>query len=376
MTPTLTVRLGTRSSALATAQSQMVARDLEAAAARAEVPLQVELVPVRTRGDVDPTSLSRLGGTGVFAATLREALLAGGCDLAVHSFKDLPTAPVPGLTVAAVPLRQDPRDALCARPDLAGRAAPEPGGRAVPGLSEPAGPAPGLGLLPPGARVGTGSPRRAAQLLAARPDLQVVDLRGNVPTRLSRVLGPALSADGSLGAVQEPDLDAVVLALAGLRRLRLEGWASLVLAGTTQQAATTGAPLMLPAPAQGALAVETRTDVAETLPALATALAALDDPAARAAAIAERAVLAGLQAGCAAPVGALAQVEGQRLDLEAAVVSLDGARRVTVREQGPAAQAATLGARAAAALLAQGAAQVADLQATRTPRHQDPRGRA
>lgn len=348
MSRSTVVRLGTRASALATTQSRLVARALEAAAASAGAPLEVRLVAVRTRGDVDPTSLARLGGVGVFAAALRETLLESGCDLAVHSCKDLPSAPVPGLVVSAVPRREDPRDALCLRPGL---------------VSD--GTLPVLDALPPGARVGTGSPRRAAQLLAARPDLEVVDLRGNVPTRLSRAVGAVVSADGPMGASREPDLDAVVLALAGLRRLSLERYASLVLAATSRQAAATDAPLMLPAPAQGALAVETRADVQAELPALATALAALDHPASRAAVTAERALMAGLQAGCAAPVGALAQVEDGVLHLEAAVMSLDGARRVTVSEQGAPAAASGLGARSATALLARGAGEVADLRAAK-----------
>ncbi|WP_194948769.1 hydroxymethylbilane synthase [Actinomyces trachealis] len=341
------VRLGTRASVLATTQSRTVAQALEVAAASAGVPLEVELVKVRTRGDVDPTSLTRLGGVGVFAAALRETLLDGGCDLAVHSFKDLPTVPVPGLMVSAVPQREDPRDALCLSPELVARGVP------------------GLEALPLGARVGTGSPRRCAQLLALRPDLELVDLRGNVPTRLARVVGSVVSVDGPVGASREPNLDAVVLALAGLRRLGLESYATLVLADTPERAEVTGAPLMLPAPAQGALAVETRIDVAEQLPALATALAVLDDPVTRAAATAERALMTGLQAGCAAPVGALAQMADGALRLDAVVVSPEGARQVSVREHSELAEAQTLGMRAAAALLAQGAGEVADLGATK-----------
>lgn len=464
-----TVRLGTRASALALAQSRMVARDLRAAAARAGAGLRVELVTVRTRGDVDPTALARLGGAGVFAAALRTALLDGECDLAVHSFKDLPTADAPGLVVAAVPAREDPRDALCLRPPGragsggradrgpgAGRAgadhstaAADPTGQAeapVPagltGLDGPAeapeltglgGPAGLVGLtglggstdptglggltgLRPGARVGTGSPRRAAQLLSIRPDLEIVEIRGNVPTRLARVVGSVVSPDGPMGAVREPDLDAVVLALAGLRRLGLEAYASRILAaapagparsarpgeptrpgepadrpGRAQcadhsarpgPARSTGAdpePVMVPAPAQGALAVETREDVATRLPGLAVALAALDDPSTRAAVTAERSLMAHLGAGCAAPVGALARPDDGggsggdgggdgstvRLRLDALVASPDGARRLVVRETGPAREAEALGARAARSLLEAGAAGIADLRAGR-----------
>lgn len=410
-----TVRLGTRASALALAQSRMVARDLRAAAARAGAGLRIELVTVRTRGDVDPTALARLGGAGVFAAALRTALLDGECDLAVHSFKDLPTAGAPGLVVAAVPAREDPRDALCLRPPgragSGGRADRGPGaGRAgadhstgaadptgpaeapVPagltgldgpaGLTGPGGPA-GLTGLRPGARVGTGSPRRAAQLLSIRPDLEIVEIRGNVPTRLARVVGSVVSPDGPMGAVREPDLDAVVLALAGLRRLGLEAYASRILAaapaGPARSAGADPEPVMVPAPAQGALAVETREDVATRLPGLAVALAALDDPSTRAAVTAERSLMAHLGAGCAAPVGALARPDDgggsggdgggdgstARLRLDALVASPDGARRLVVRETGPAREAEALGARAARSLLEAGAAVIADLRAGR-----------
>lgn len=412
-----TVRLGTRASALALAQSRMVARDLRAAAARAGAGLRIELVTVRTRGDVDPTALARLGGAGVFAAALRTALLDGECDLAVHSFKDLPTADAPGLVVAAVPAREDPRDALCLRPPgragSGGRADRGPGaGRAGADHSTAAADPTGLGGLTglrPGARVGTGSPRRAAQLRSIRPDLEIVEIRGNVPTRLARVVGSVVSPDGPMGAVREPDLDAVVLALAGLRRLGLEAYASRILAaapagpartarpgepadrpgcpGRTQcadhsarpgPARSAGAdpePVMVPAPAQGALAVETREDVATRLPGLAVALAALDDPPTRAAVTAERSLMAHLGAGCAAPVGALARPDdggdgggdgsAARLRLDALVASLDGARRLVVREAGSAREAEALGARAARSLLEAGAAGIADLRAGR-----------
>ena len=235
---------------------------------------------MRTDGDGDRTPLRQLGGVGVFAARLRHALLDGEVDLVVHSFKDLPTQPVEGLEVICVPAREDPRDALCARDGLT------------------------LADLPEGARVGTGSPRRAAQLLAARPDLEVVDLRGNVPTRLARVRGLEVVGVGTDEPVAPSradaagDLDAVVLALSGLRRLGLEHCASEVL----------DLEVMLPAPAQGALAVEARAgeDSAE----LARAVAALDDEPTRLAVTAERALMARLGAGCAAPVGAWAHLRG------------------------------------------------------------------
>ena len=268
-----------------------------------------------------------------------------------------------------------------------------------------------LAGLRPGARVGTGSPRRAAQLLSIRPDLEIVEIRGNVPTRLARVVGSVVSPDGPMGAVREPDLDAVVLALAGLRRLGLEAYASRILAAAPAEPARTARPdepadrpgrpartqcadhsarpgparsagadpepVMVPAPAQGALAVETREDVATRLPGLAVALAALDDPPTHAAVTAERSLMAHLGAGCAAPVGALARSDdgggsggdrdgsAARLRLDALVASLDGARRLVVREAGSAREAEALGARAARSLLEAGAAGIADLHAGR-----------
>ena len=286
------LRLGTRGSRLALTQSGQVAEALMAAggggaaaaagkASEGSGGLGIDLVTVRTDGDGDRTPLRQLGGVGVFAARLRHALLDGEVDLVVHSFKDLPTQPVEGLEVICVPPREDPRDALCARDGLT------------------------LADLPEGARVGTGSPRRAAQLLAARPDLEVVDLRGNVPTRLARVRGLEVVGVGTDEPVAPSradaagDLDAVVLALSGLRRLGLEHCASEVLDLET----------MLPAPAQGALAVEARAD--EDSAELARVAAALDDEPTRLAVTAERALMARLGAGCAAPVGAWAHLRGE-----------------------------------------------------------------
>ena len=286
------LRLGTRGSRLALTQSGQVAEALMAAggggaaaaagkASEGSGGLGINLVTVRTDGDGDRTPLRQLGGVGVFAARLRHALLDGEVDLVVHSFKDLPTQPVEGLEVICVPAREDPRDALCARDGLT------------------------LADLPEGARVGTGSPRRAAQLLAARPDLEVVDLRGNVPTRLARVRGLEVVGVGTDEPVAPSradaagDLDAVVLALSGLRRLGLEHCASEVL----------DLEVMLPAPAQGALAVEARAD--EDSAELARVAAALDDEPTRLAVTAERALMARLGAGCAAPVGAWAHLRGE-----------------------------------------------------------------
>ncbi|HLT84353.1 MAG TPA: hydroxymethylbilane synthase [Phototrophicaceae bacterium] len=309
------LRLGTRASTLALTQSTTVADALAEVTGR-----EVELVRIRTEGDRNRASLATLGGTGVFAAALREALLAGECDLAVHSLKDLPTAPVPGLSIGAIPPRADSRDVLCAREGWT------------------------LATLPAGARVGTGSPRRAAQLLAARPDLDIVDIRGNVETRLGRV--------------QPGDLDAVVLARAGLARVDR-------LAAVTD---TLDPEVVVPAPGQGALAVECRTeDLADPGHPLSAGLRALDDHATRLAVTAERVVLRVLEAGCAAPLGALARVEDGTLHLHATVVEHDGSRRLTHRATATvatddAAQALTdaeaLGTEVAEALLAAGAADI------------------
>ena len=347
-TATRTVRLGTRGSALAITQSGLVAHMIAQRAAELGFDLAVKIVEIRTLGDADPTSLTELGGIGAFAAALREALLDGDCDLAVHSLKDLPTTPVPGLRIAAVPPREDPRDALCTVGGADGRR---------------------LAQLAPGARIGTGSPRRAAQLLAARPDLQIVPMRGNVPTRLSRVLGKGVREDGPMGAAREPDLDGVVLALAGLQRLELGGHVSEILpAGTDGED-----PVMVPAAGQGALAVETREGLEREDPELAQVLTHLDSPDTRAAVTAERAVLAELDAGCAAPVGAMAMpavAGGDTLRLQAVVASLDG--RTVLRESATAHldEADVLGAHVAQALLAAGATRVADLHAG-TPTRRD-----
>lgn len=311
------VRIGTRASALALTQTGHVA-DALASLGRFEV----ETVRVRTEGDRLTGSLTSLGGTGVFVTALREALLDGRCDVAVHSLKDLPTADPVGLALGAVPPREDPRDALCARDGFT------------------------LATLPPGARIGTGSPRRAAQLLAARPDLDVVDIRGNVDTRLGRV------APG--------DLDAVVLARAGLARLgRLDAVTDLF-----------DPDVMAPAPGQGALAVEVRADDAGPGSPLGRALAALDHTPTRLAVLAERGLLARLEAGCAAPVGAHARLEGSTLSLDAVVVRTDGSRALRrsaavetdASDLTAAADAAvTLGAVLAEELLGAGAAELADL---------------
>ena len=301
----MTIRIATRGSLLARTQSGHVADALREASGR-----EVELVHVRTHGDADQTTpLASFGGVGVFVTAVREAVLRGDADVAVHSLKDLPTEPAAGLEIAAIPVRQDPRDVLVARDGLT------------------------LDTLPQGARVGTGSPRRAAQLLALRPDLAVVALRGNVDTRVR--------------AVTEGDLDAVVLARAGLARLdRLDV--------VTQEIEV---DLMLPAPAQGALAVECRDDDVVVLEALRR----LDDAPTRAAVTAERALLAELEAGCSAPVGAYATVTvsgpGEELlvHLTGTVVSLDGRTQVRNSVTGSAGDAEVVGRQLARDLLAAGA---------------------
>lgn len=284
-------RVGTRGSALALTQTGHVVSALLAAAGLPDDAL--ETVRIRTEGDRTTASLASLGGAGVFVAALREALLDERCDVAVHSLKDLPTADAPGLVVAAVPVREDPRDALCARDGLT------------------------LAALPPGSRVGTGSPRRAAQLLAARSDLEVVDIRGNVGTRLGRVAGRR-DPDGSPAG--PGDLDAVVLAAAGLNRLgRLDAATELL-----------DPAVMTPAPGQGALAVETRATLLAAGGPVVDGLRTLDHLPTRLAVTAEREVLRVLEAGCAAPLGAIAQVVEGHLVLDAVVCRADGGAQIRV----------------------------------------------
>jgi hydroxymethylbilane synthase len=304
-TVTATLRLGTRASELARTQSQAVADAITAATGA-----PVELVHIVTEGDRSSAAIPELGGTGVFVAAIRRALLEGSVDLAVHSYKDLPTAPQPGLILAAVPGREDPRDALVARDGLT------------------------LGELPAGSRVGTGAPRRVAQLRALGLGLDIVPIRGNVDTRLGRV------APG--------DLDAVVLARAGLSRL-----------GRLDVITETLDPLqVLPAPAQGALAVECRTSDARTRELLGR----LENPSARACVVAERSTLATLEAGCSAPVAAYAEVaegeDGPELFLRASVTAIDGSDAVRGSVSGPLPDAAALGRSLATELLDRGAAEL------------------
>ncbi|WP_436758627.1 hydroxymethylbilane synthase [Streptosporangium sp. V21-05] len=290
------LRLGTRRSVMATTQSGLVAARLTELTGVA-----VELVGVTTFGDVTKADLTQLGGTGVFVSALRDKLIEGEIDLAVHSLKDLPTTPDPRVVIAAIPPRDDPRDALVSVAKLAD--------------------------LPPGAKIGTGSPRRIAQLRMIRPDLDYVPIRGNADTRI--------------GKVTSGQLQGVVLAAAGLGRLGRDSEISQVFEVEE----------MLPAPGQGALAVECRSGHAD----LIELLGVLDDARTRAAVTAERAVLNALEAGCAAPVGAYSAENGPDLILTAAVVAVDGRRAVRKSTAGSSSAPTDLGRDLAAEMIAEGA---------------------
>jgi hydroxymethylbilane synthase len=289
--------IASRGSALALAQTRQIGARLSGA-----LGIEIAVLEVLSHGDADPRALTTIGGTGVFVSALREALRERTADVAVHSFKDLPTAGEPDLVIAAVPSREDPADVLVSAGSVA------------------------LQELPAGARVGTGSPRRAAQIAALRPDLEVVAVRGNVDTRIAKV--------------REGVLDAVVLARAGLARLgRLDD--------VSQQFSPAQ---MLPAPAQGALAIECRASDIELAQLLRDAL---DDATTRSCVEAERAVLEGLEAGCSAPVGALATYTGDVLSLTACVGG-----ELRYAETSPAGEpdaARALGMRVAAELVRRGA---------------------
>jgi hydroxymethylbilane synthase len=300
---TAVLRIGTRASELARTQSGLVAELLSERSGR-----EVALVPIRTEGDVVATPLASIGGTGVFVSALRDALLTGEVDLAVHSLKDLPTAPAEGIALAAVPPREDPRDVVVARDGLT------------------------LGELPVGSRVGTGAPRRVAQLEALGLGIELVGVRGNVDTRIAKV--------------RSGELDAVVLARAGLARL-----------GRLDEITEVLDPIqVLPAPGQGALAVECRAADTDLVALLATAL---DDPHTRTAVECERVVLAELEAGCSAPVGALAEVvegdDGEELWIRAVALSPDGALVVRRSATGSASDPIAVGRALAAEMVADGA---------------------
>jgi hydroxymethylbilane synthase len=276
---------------------------------------RVEIVGVTTLGDVSREQLAQIGGTGVFVSALRESLLRREVDFAVHSLKDLPTGAPEGITLAAIPPREDPRDALVARNGAK------------------------LADLPAGARIGTGSPRRAAQLAVLRGDITCVPIRGNAGTRLAKV--------------RDGELDAVVLAYAGLARI-----------GHTDLVSEIFEPdSMVPSPGQGALAVECRADDAELTGLLAT----IDHQQSRAAVTAERGLLAALEAGCSAPVGAYAALSGTQLRLDAVVLG----EKMIVREHGEAdaTEAARLGRELAARMLALGAADLVGGNTDRNDAH-------
>lgn len=318
---TTPIRVATRRSQLATTQAQTVADALSEYTGRPS-----QLVLVTTDGDVATGSLASLGGVGVFVGAVRDAVFDGEADVCVHSLKDLPTAAHPDFEVVAIPVREDPRDALCADEGMT------------------------LDQLPEAAVVGTGSPRRASQLRALRPDLDVVDIRGNVDTRLAKV------ADG--------ECDAVILAAAGLSRLdRVDA--------ITQRLDPI---FMLPAPGQGALAVEAAVGLADRDPDLHKALLLLNDSATRAAVEAERALLNSLEAGCTAPVGALATVTARpssdphssdsslhnthNLNLHAMAAAVDGSQVIRMSIAGDIGDAEQLGRDLASQLLAAGAADL------------------
>ncbi|MFN6129934.1 MAG: hydroxymethylbilane synthase [Planctomycetota bacterium] len=275
MTPQPPLRIGTRKSPLAMWQAEYVSGRLQA------LGFSVEMVPITTSGDVFQGSLAQSNGVGLFTKEIQRALLEGRCDIAVHSLKDLPTIPVEGLTLAAVPPREDPADCLVSRDQKK------------------------LDSLAPGSVIGTGSPRRRAQLFQHRPDLKVADIRGNVETRLKKV------ADGQY--------DAVILALAGLKRLALEN--SITERLSFEQ--------MLPAVGQAALGLETRTEDPRTI----DAVSGLDHPPTHLAVDCERSVLRSLRAGCLAPVAAHAQFSENVFRMRCVVYSNDYKRWVSAEDR-------------------------------------------
>ncbi|MEX0824978.1 MAG: hydroxymethylbilane synthase [Pirellulaceae bacterium] len=292
-----TLRLATRRSPLARWQAEWVARELTA------LGQQVDLVLLTSRGDVDQAPIDGTRGVGFFTKRIQDALLQGEADIAVHSLKDLPTDPQPALQLAAIPRRAPVGDCLMTRSGET------------------------LAQLAAGAVVGTGSRRRGAQLLHIRPDLRVQAIRGNVETRLAKL--------------QEGKYDAIVLAEAGLTRLEM----------TEHVSERLPLEVMLPAPGQGALGIETRADDERAI----SILASLDDAESRAAVTAERSLLRELSGGCLAPIAALGTVDGNRLSLRAAVLSADGQQRLDHQATGRVDQAASLGVEVAAVLHEQGA---------------------
>lgn len=299
------IRIATRASRLALWQANYTADELR----RHNPGRAVELVQISTVGDRDrATSLSEFGAIGVFTREIQNALLDGRADVAVHSLKDLPTEPHAELALAAIPPRASMFDALV--------------------LPTGVDASTGLDALADGARIGTGSLRRVAQLLHHRSDLQTQEVRGNVETRIRKL--------------DEGEFDALVLAEAGLKRLGLESRISVSLRP----------PLMFPAVGQGALGIECRADDSETQ----AALAPMDDEATHAAVTAERQLLACLWAGCHAPVGVATSLDAGRLSLKAVVLSADGKQRLTAKGERDSAEASALGEQVAKSLLDQGAA--------------------
>lgn len=301
MTSSAKLRLGTRASPLARWQADFIATSLKS------LDVEVEMVHITTSGDVQQAgAVSQIGGQGVFTKEIQRALLDGEIDLAVHSLKDLPTEPVAGLILAAVPTRESCGDVLVANN------------------------ATSIDDLAPGARVGTGSQRRKSQLLHVRNDLNVLDIRGNVETRLRKL--------------DDGQFDAIILAEAGLKRLGLHDRITQVI------------PLesMLPAIGQGALGVECREDDWNTRGTVMQ----LDAPSSHFAVVAERALLAALRGGCMAPVGAWGRLSGSLLNLDGVVLSTDGSKRITAAGSAELTQATQLGEQVASDLLQQGAADL------------------
>ena len=306
------IRIATRRSQLALAQSRWVKAELE----RLEPGLTVELREYVTRGDrIQDVPLPEVGGKGLFTKEIEDALLNGEADLAVHSLKDLPSELPEGLLLAAVPVREDPRDALVLP---AGS-----GGKEVPATSP-------LDVLPQGARVGSSSLRRAAQLHSVRPDLRVESVRGNVDTRLRKL--------------DEGQYDALILASAGLRRLGLGA----------RITAPLPVEISVPAPGQGALGLEARGDDKETR----ALLTRLQHAASAQAVAAERALMDAVGGGCSVPLGASARVEGETLQLIAVVAAPDGSRLATAEGAGPVTDPQAVGRAVAEKLLAAGAREL------------------
>lgn len=304
------LRIGTRGSALALWQARNVSESL-----REKAGIEAEIVIIKTSGDkFGQTSFGQIGTKGVFVKELEDALLDERIDLAVHSMKDVPTELPEGLTIGAIAKREDVRDALLSSTGAS------------------------LESLPRGARVGTSSLRRQSQLLHARPDLRMLELRGNVDTRIEKL--------------RRGDYDAIVLAKAGLDRLGLSGNISQVLPHDVS----------LPAAGQGAIGIEARSGDAETLRSLGN----IEDAETRSAVTAERAALAGLGGGCQLPIGAWGRIENGKLELDLVVLSPDGVQRLSERAWGTPEEAESIGRRAAQKLRERGASALLDLEIRRT----------